>query len=187
MPIVYQSALSQNYADYSLMVHAEKPHYVHPDTQIAKYYNCSHNRNSARKMALSSDADYFLFVDDDTLLPSNAIPSLIAEDKDIIGGWYKMINGDKWIAGRNKKGHLVRFTTPKKEVIEVDMIGMGCALFSRRALINLEFEHGQDRQVLDEKGEFMNMGECLALGLLAQSKGYTLFMHGDVICEHLSR
>lgn len=183
----YLSALHQDYADYSLMLHGEKAHFTHNDPQISKYFNCSHNRNSARKMALSSDADYFLFVDDDTVLPPNAISSLLAEDKDIIGGWYKMIHGDKWISGKAVDGNFIHFTAPEKGVVEVDMTGMGCTMVSRRALLDLEFEAGMNLEVSDTDLRPMMAGESLVFALAAQKKGYKLYMHGDVICTHLPR
>jgi hypothetical protein len=43
-------------------------------------------RNNAAKLALESDSDYLMFIDDDVLVPATALEKLIAADKDIVAG-----------------------------------------------------------------------------------------------------
>lgn len=43
-------------------------------------------RNQAAKMALQTECDYLLFIDDDCMIPSNVVQQLISRDQDIVAG-----------------------------------------------------------------------------------------------------
>ncbi len=43
-------------------------------------------RNHAAKIALETDSDYLMFIDDDVLIPANTLEKLVEADKDIIAG-----------------------------------------------------------------------------------------------------
>lgn len=79
------SVISQDYENFDVLVHYEKP-IVYPkgdipavDWIIQLYKNASHNREVARKMAQITDSDYFLFLDSDIELPKNAIRSFMTQ------------------------------------------------------------------------------------------------------------
>src|SRR5438552_838686 len=83
-----EAVLGQDYPNFDLMVHARRGRLKCEDERRApgmraattKYLNCSDNRERARKMALASDADKFLFVDSDIVLPPGAISELAKQN-----------------------------------------------------------------------------------------------------------
>jgi len=205
-PECMDSILALEYPDYNVMVHIKKPMKYFTNAEdprhesyVNQYINCPENRNEARTLALASDADYFLFVDSDTVLPKNALSLLMVEKRDAIGGYYKASGGSaNYVAGRfvkNQKGQEVflHFLEVAKGVQQVNMIGMGCALISRKMLTEIPFEDGLNMGVLIPAGPTIEetkpigMGECMIFGHRAREKGYALFMHGLVECKHLTR
>lgn len=86
----FLSALTQDYENFDVINHFEKPEdhiFLKEDTpfsramnSIAKtYWNCSKNREIARKLALNGDAEYFLFKDWDIVLPKDAISNFMKQ------------------------------------------------------------------------------------------------------------
>ena len=51
-------------------------------------YNTSENRNWIAAKAINNGCDYLFFVDDDMILPKEALERLLEANKDIIGGVY---------------------------------------------------------------------------------------------------
>lgn len=197
-PDCWDSILSQDYPDFSMMVHVEKP--VVQDVPIENrdikqmyltYINCSHNRESARKIALASDAEKFFFVDSDIILPKNAMSELAKQPFDVIGGYYKIRNDNRYASGRWVDNNVfINLFSVEPSITKVDSIGMGCAMFSRKALSDIYFRHGTD--VLCKgfvKGNFVDMiiGECGSIGNMLAEKGYQPYMNGSVVCGHLQR
>jgi hypothetical protein len=201
------SVIGQTYPNYSWMIHGMKPVFddAHPILRCSK--NCAHNREAARHLALASDADYFLFMDSDIVLPPEALERFIVQvhgaqravttppgmtvydnAKEIIGGWYKMRNSHRWVCGHWVDDNLfVHCQCPEPSLTRVDMVGLGCCLISRNALSDLCFEHGTDKECKDDTGRTILLEECAAFSNLAANKGYCLYMDGSVICQHLER
>lgn len=198
-PQSYESILVQDYPHYDWMMSGVKPVDYHlkdfgetppPETYNKRIYNlynnCVANRNILRKMALTSDADYFLFMDDDIILPRDALSKMIMHKKDIMGGWYKMENSTNYVAGAWVADHIfIHYQKPQEHVIKVDTIGMGCALLSRKVVEAVPFEVGLDRICKDAQENNLLLGECGIFGERAIEKGFMLFMTGDVICGHI--
>jgi hypothetical protein len=167
-----------------------------------------------KKMALSSNSDFFLWVDSDRVLPKNAISSFMAQmqagkkttipislpsgevipegtpvkDKHIMGGWYKVRGGTDYVASKFIDDNVIfRLMFPEKSVIKVDMAGFGCLMLSRKATEEIPFDAGTDKYVLNfNTKEECFLGECVAFGNQADERGYDLWMNGDVVCEHLA-
>lgn len=208
-PECLESVLKQDYPDYSWMISGMKPKFRHDFPWAQVYLNCSYNRNYARQMALASDAEAFLFVDSDIVLPSNAISSFVKQvcdakpsssimtppgmtvsssEKHIIGGWYKVMNDTRYVAGRWVADNtFINFYIPEQSLVRTDVIGLGCAFITRKALIDIEFEHGIDIVAKYANGDDICLGECGAFGNRAAEKGYEMYMDGSVICEHIKR
>lgn len=225
-----QSVITQEYPDFDVMVHISKANKYYTNSQdprhesyVNQYINCPENRNKARRLALASDADYFLFVDSDTVLPSHAISKLMLNKKDAVGGYYHACGDSKnYVAGsyqKNSKGQdiFMHVFEIRKGTWSVDMIGLGCALISRKLLEQVEFEDGLDLLTLQanydkpwqhtppqfiktpenvdfelhpglEEPKYGNMGECSAFGFRARGKGFKLWMDGGVeVLKHLTR
>lgn len=229
-PECMASVLTQDYPDYDIMVHIAKAkqYLTNSDNKkyescINQYINCPENRNKARRLALASDADYFMFVDSDTVLKPNTISLLMLPKKDAIGGYYRSCGGgNNYVAGsfvKNSKEQnvFIPFYKVNAGIIPVAMIGLGCALISRRLLEAVEFDDGlhlhnlminhnklekyePKKTFTDVNGNIIElsprieepssimMGECMVFGHMASLAGFQLFMSGDVEVEkHLTR
>jgi len=207
-----ESLRKQDYSNYEILINEVKPINKYPDRRNVSF-NSTNNHNLARKKALKSDADYFLFADDDMIFPENTISELVlqAEEKrttipvlmpdgklipigtlvpkkHIIGGWYKMIDSPfyvtgKWIADNT----FWNFTYVRSGLTQVDMVGLGCMLISREALKRLKFHTGIDKFCKVNNGQRCYIGPCVQFGNDAIDKGYTLWMDGNIVCTHERR
>jgi len=156
------------------------------DRTADRFHNIARNMNAARELALASGCSHFLFVDSDIILPPDALSSLRSHRKDIIGGWYRMLQAPHWVAGCWVAHNTLFHCAPTPSVSRSDMVGHGCMLLSRRALEALSFEAGFDKTCRSEVGDCY-LGPCAAFGNLAASKGFNLYMDGHVICGHIDR
>lgn len=68
-------------------------------------------RNTAAKIAIESNADYLLFIDDDVLVPLDALSRLLAANADIAAGW-------TLIRGYPFKNMFFRYTDETKTNLE---------------------------------------------------------------------
>lgn len=184
-PDCYDSLLRQEYDNFTILTHSKRPRLYHPHEQKNKYLNASENRNIARQMALTTDAEEFFFIDDDTILPSHALPEMLSYNMDIVGGWYQMKNSTHYAAGKYREGCFFNYATPQPGIIEVDMIGLGCILLSRKVVEQIPFEHGLDQVFNHSQNGIMLGGDSLAFAKKAQDKGFRLYMTDTVICHHV--
>jgi len=176
------------YAGFSVLVHIMQPRHLHDEPRTHGVKNVVRNRNYTKQMALASEAEYFLWVDSDVVLPPHAISSLISHKKDIIGGWYKMINTPKWVAGGWISDNVFQnYLAPQTGITIVDMVGLGCVLMSREVMEKVDFRDGMDLLCKDSAGNQLRVGECNIFGTDARNKGFSLYMDGNVICGHLER
>jgi len=183
-PECLESVLNQDYANYTWMIHMQKPA-DYGDPLVSANKNCADNRNRARTLALASDADYFLFLDSDIALPKEAISEFLKQPKDIQGGWYQMPKSKRWVCGSWAADNVfANYMGVLPSLIRVDMVGVGCMFISRKALSELTFEPGTDKQCRGPDGKTMWLGECGAFGNQASEKGYDLYMNGSIICKH---
>src|SRR4051812_1893849 len=100
MPECWGSVLQQRYEDFDVLLHVRKPRCQHPDPVKKKYLNCADNREAARRLALGSQAQRFLFVDSDIILPGDAIAELVKQPFAVQGGWYRIQESDRYACGR---------------------------------------------------------------------------------------
>lgn len=190
-----KSVVSQDYKDKSWMIYGQDPIENDPHYIVNLYKNCSATRSKARKLALASDADAFLFMDSDIVLPTNALSNFVLQASNqfganrIFGGWYEIRNDPdkRFTCGRWVADNV--YSSYREEILPslvvTDMVGLGCAFIPRNILQEVDFEHGCDFVYNDEKGKVCIGGECLALGNRVCEKGYKMYMNGDVICNHL--
>jgi hypothetical protein len=170
------------------MIHIMKPFSIHEHDLKNKVANLVINRNQARILALASNADKFLFVDSDVSIPLNCISKLDSRNVDIVGGFYPFIDGSGWIAGKLDESELVMIRPDGRGIVEVDMVGIGCALFDRACLEKIIFTDGLDEAVRQKGTENISLlGECLSTICRAKQKGFRAYMDSEVICEHLIR
>lgn len=87
------------------------------------------NRNGVAETFMNSNADYLAFIDTDMRFPKYAIKKLMERDVDIIGSNYRQRRLPLWTA--RKDNHDVP-SEDKTGIEEVEFIGMGVCLISRR-------------------------------------------------------
>lgn len=126
-------------------------------------YDLVVQRNSLAEHALNTDAEYFFWLDDDMIGPSNALPALIAHQQllntPIIAGLYmsKKAHGARGLAawqeiksetpwGQGDKAYMPIIREQLKRFISVDVTGLGCCLIHRSIFEKLSrpwFEWGK--------------------------------------------
>lgn len=192
-PRCWDAATRQTHADGSVLVYQRWPAIEHPNAVQRLYRNCAAARDAARKVALASDADAFLFLDSDVVLPPTAVATFVdRSEPDHVAGGYYPIRDDLY--GRYPAGvwggHdlFVNLECIWPGRMRVDVIGCGCAFVPRVVLAQLHFRHGCDETCVGVPGfGTLLLGECGAFGRDARDKGFALFMDGDVVCEHVGR
>jgi hypothetical protein len=182
------------------------------NTCINKYQNCHRNRNTARERALQTDGEYFLFLDDDIVLPKNAIstfachaaerrfsapesmermfPGITRSDrKEVIGGYYPIIGTNRLVCGKWVADNtFYNFRHIQRGLVSTDLVGLGCAYISRDVLEQVQFEAGTDSCCMDpETKQWMLVGECGMFGNRVAELGIPMYMSGEVVCQHLIR
>lgn len=182
-------AQKRDCANLDLIVNHRKPEFFSEHAIVQKYENCHRNRNEARERALKTDADYFLFLDDDVVLPPGAIRTLLRQGKEVVGGYYPILGTRKWVCGRWVADNtFCNFLRVQPGLVRTDTIGLGCALISRNVLEKVPFEAGVNLFCRDGRtGENMIVGECGIFGNRVFELGVPMYMCGDVVCEHLVR
>ncbi len=176
----------QDDRDRSILYASLRPIPLDEDPAKNKSLNILRNRNHIRPMALATDAEWFLWVDSDVVLPPHALSALLKTKKKLVGGWYKKLVGDDWVAGHFTSGDIfLHFKEPQKKLIRVDMLGLGCCLMHRSVLQKVPFRGGTDEYCQDEAGNSYYIGQCTAFCRDAAKAGFDSSISPDVICAHI--
>lgn len=120
---------------------------LHPDWSIELFtplrMSIDRMRNTAAKMAIEHKCDYLFFIDDDVLVPPDALDKLIEADADVAAGW-TVIRGYpfnnmffRWADSQTLE-HYNEFDTPTDGILEVGAVGFSCALLRVSALQRVE-------------------------------------------------
>lgn len=188
-PECWEAALAQDHDEVDILLHRRKPRFASANTIVTKYVNCAENRETARRIALTSEAERFLFVDDDVVIPTHAVSEFLKQPFDVQGGYYLVAGDSRYTCGRWVDETLfLNLRAVEPSLVRVDCIGMGCAMFSRKALEAIRFDHGTDEiaeTVINGNRVPMIVGECGRVGELLGGLGYAMYMNGSVVCEHL--
>lgn len=191
-PACWEAAVSQTH-DSSVLLYREKPLPPSSSNYIVNLYkSCSACREQARKVALAIDAEAFVFLDSDIVMPLTAVEEFVRQarpDNRVIGGWYKIRNDVRYACGRYVADNtFANLLAVERSLVRVDMVGLGCAFIPRDVLELISFRDGTD---LESKNAFagnkMIVGECGVFGDDVDILGVPMYMDGDVICEHLER
>jgi len=101
-------------------------------------------RNKCASTMMEGGYDYILFIDQDVIVPPDTIRRLTAHNCDIVGGIYRqkmppqnwcMFKKSQDVHGADTKVPIV----PTGDLIEVDYIGTGCLLISRKVFQKIAF------------------------------------------------
>lgn len=169
-------------------------------------------RNYIIEMAVRMQVDYIFFVDDDGVLPPDALQKLIEDDKDIVGApmltrnvrdngkhalccfeKYDFYIGD----GRtvNKYRSIEKFDTSKGHLHQVDAIGGACILIKRSAFEALFVKHnGRPFEFLHEIYETKehgittrNISEDMTFSERAREEGFAIWVDTRIRPVHLGK
>lgn len=186
-----QALKKQTYKNFDVMVSKRPPAINTGFIVFDTYFNCTDNMNHARQQALKTNAEYFLHLDSDIVLPKTALQELVLQRKDIIGGWYRIINDTRYVAGKWVSDHVsVNFDAVQRDVIRVHFVGHGCMLVSRAVEKKIMFRHGCDEMSFRDTGNGLvpqMLGACGVYGEDCRKAGFEMFMTGNVHCGHKNR
>ena len=143
-----ESSVYSNHCQFWFRLGRSSPHdfiLYHP-----KRTSIDRMRNTAAKLAIENGCDYLLFVDDDVLIPVNAIDCLIEADGDCVAGW-TIIRGypfKNMFFRYSKELNLVNLRDDElpegslkedsREIIPVDAVGFSCVLLKVESLKKVE-------------------------------------------------
>lgn len=181
---VHQEVLDAAYAQGcgDVLVNILPPIPLSPDPEENRHKNCTRNRNEMRKKALQTDADAFLWVDSDVILPDGAVKKFEDSGLDVAGGWYAMHDGLAYVAGIMLDPKILsHYRSPKKHHTPVDLMGLGCCFMKREVLEKFEF-FASDEILQSPTGRPCMAGECF--DFTQKVKAYNPMMI-DVVCDHI--
>lgn len=123
--------------------------------EFIRGYDCATARNAIAQTALNKGADYVLMVDNDVVLPKDALINLLDDPKDVCLGYYAHRDADNIYRGRTcicKLGYrnypleseytaeeLKKLQESGTYKIEIHGGGMGCAFINTRVFKKINY------------------------------------------------
>ena len=153
-------------------------------------------RNKLIRMVLDTEKkfDYILFIDSDTICPFNTIDILVSDNKEIVSGLYfsRVHPYNPMIFRDTKKveGEAMPLSEPIKdfkinELLEVDSIGLGCALIKFEVFKILSFPWFDYVQVFNkEKNSVRYISEDHYFCDRLKEKGIKIYADTRILCRH---
>lgn len=160
-------------------------------------YDCAAARNNIAQQALDEKADYVLMVDNDVILPPDAVTHLLEDPREVCLGFYANRNAQNVYDGKTSVCRLGEFNYtmqyPASELtalrergefkLQIHGGGMGCAMISTEVFRRLAYPwfswvNYPDRGVLSEDLYF-----CEQCG----QNGIPVFTDTRVACGHIFR
>ena len=150
-----------------------------------------HNLHKCAEDFLNGGEDFWLSMDDDNP-PLNNPLDLVELDCDVVGlptpVWHSGVPGDRpfyFNALDEVEDGFVPLPPERWQGLqEVDAIGSGCFLVSRRVVAELEWDQPFMRQ-WDKRG-MVTMGGDYSFSQKVRAAGFKIFAHFDYQCEHLN-
>lgn len=142
----------------------EWPHYApivfgRNDNPATKYSDITAKHNEARSMALAGGFDALLLVENDMILPPDALLKMAAVDADVVYGLYVNRHGwRKWLAytyldslgGVSLSDDKERARAAWGRVVPTVGVGMGCTLIRRNVLEAIKFVTPANERLADD-------------------------------------
>lgn len=157
----------------------------------------SRNRNIMIRQALENNCTHLFFVDDDVIIPPDALMRLLSHDKDIITGLYLMRNyphypiifDEAYTDGRCRFSFLQKGRTGVEEIVNT---GFGCVLIKTSVFTGM-VEKGETYKNLSNEDLWLTLGELekdhwcddISFFLRARKAGFKLFVDLDVQVGHM--
>lgn len=153
-----------------------------------------HARNAACELALQHDFTHVFMFDSDVIAPPDTILRLLQHDLDIVSGMYCRRSPPHGVAVAIKDGQWVhRLPGPgQSPLIEVDLVGAGCLLLSRRFLEKIPPQRPGKRW-FDWRNDLAGtlppelpcMSEDFTLMHHARRHGYKVILDTSIQCVHV--
>jgi hypothetical protein len=148
-------------------------------------------RDIAAKSALNTDADGVFWMDDDILIPPEAIIKLVSYGKDFTSGMYHQKVPPYWtlVAMFDGKSFQWLREYPDENVLtEVDGVGFGCCFTSTKLLRAIKSEYGKcfewGGRVPQVKGDKTSFSEDFTFCLRAGAMDMKPWVDLSVKCGH---
>ena len=169
-------------------------------TAIERYVVTGNYVPAARELivrqALERSVDLLAMIDDDMVLPPDALVALLAALDDdpalaLVGGLYYSRDGlrpmaaDPWRSSDTREGAIPAFAD---RPVRVDAVGFGCVLMRASALRQLEPPFiGAHIYVEESRARVRICNEDYLLCERLRAAGYGIALHGGVRCGHYDR
>jgi hypothetical protein len=147
-------------------------------------------RTMAAKQALVDECDYLMFLDDDVLVPPDALDKLIKADKDIVAGLVIIrgypfnVMAFKFFEDKDHNRNLTYFNELEKDVElqECDAVGFSCCLIKTDVYKEMEPPYFVTGPYNTEDVYF-----CLKAQDMRDDNGIkpSIFLHTGVQCGHM--
>lgn len=142
--------------------------------------------------AINRKADYIFWMDDDMIIPPDAIDKLLAHNKDICSGLYFGRGNCKPLlyniaVDRDENNLIKSFSTtqildyPQNSLIKVGAVGFGCVLTKVSVLRGMLKEWGTCFDFIQGKGE------DFSFGLRCEDMGIETWVDTSVKCGHIGQ
>lgn len=170
------------------MRHAEQFGHTCRYSRTVEGYGVAIGRNrTVATFMLEPDLTHLMFVDDDVVVPPDAVAELASLDTDIAAGVYVMLHprGNRIVPllTARKDGYWVEnwFDGPR----EVDACGTGCMMIRREVFEALGFPWFQWPMWLNEDRKFCCTSDDVDFCTRAKAKGFSIVSHGGIRCGHI--
>lgn len=118
-------------------------------------YDCARARNLIVDQAKKKGVDYLMMIDNDTVVPEDALEKLVSDDKDVIIGYYAHRNFSPKYDGRTNLCKLGEFNYNKQysaaeiaelrdkgeTVIQIHGGGLGCSLIKMSVFDHINYPY----------------------------------------------
>lgn len=183
----------------------EIPEDVETTLKIIHAYNIADGRNNLVNYMLANGYDYILFVDNDVILPKNALVDLYNMQWYISTGTYprkeiQTITSDvqyTTLYNHNERNLEVYCPTfmpvtclQKGKITPVDCCGLGCTLIRRDLFSKIEqpyFFFAHEGNPSSNNSDEYCIGEDMYFCRKVLRAGIQIWAHGSVLCGHLGK
>lgn len=143
-------------------------------------------RNSISNYAFLYDYNFILFIDSDVIVPPDTLSKLLSHvtnDTTIYSGFYPIFDkyGFPIPCAKIIKNNIIMDIPEEllKDILEVDIIGLGCCLIPREIFTKVKF-----RCVRDKKGKLIQ-SEDMCFCEDVKKNGYKLLYDFNLVAKHI--
>lgn len=165
--------------------------------EFVRGYDCATARNNIAQRALELSTDYLLFVDNDVTLPRDALVNMLADDVDVVLGYYAHRNKNNEttlktnVCKRGELNYTMQYTGDELAALRnagtyLERIhggGMGCALIRTDVFRRITYPYYK----WVDYGNGMMLSEDLYFCEQCKHAHVKLFVDTRVQCGHMFR